>query len=126
MKKLLLISAILVFSSALKAQTERPKYVMKTYYLVFLKKGPNRSQDSATAARIQKEHLAHLDRMAEKGKLSIAGPLMDDGDIRGICIYNVPTKEEAEKLAGEDPAVKAGRLVTEIHPFYSAQGAKLD
>jgi uncharacterized protein YciI len=50
---------------------------------------------------------------------------MDDGDIRGICVYSDVTLEEAKQLASEDPAVKAGRLVVEIHPWYSAKGSCL-
>lgn len=101
------------------------KYEMKTYYLVFLKKGPNRDQDAETVKKLQEQHIAHLDKMANEGKMDICGPLMDDIDIRGICVYNVATKEEAEKLANDDPMVKAGRLAVEIHPFYSAKGASL-
>lgn len=126
MRKIFLVLAMVCIANALAAQSApAEKYVMKTYYLVFLKKGPQRNQDSAAVAKIQKEHLAHLDLMAEEGKLCIAGPLMDNGDIRGICIYNVTTREEAEKLANDDPAVKAGRLIVEIHPFYAAQGSRL-
>lgn len=101
------------------------KYEMKTYYLVFLKKGPNRDQDAETVKKLQEQHIAHLDKMANEGKMDICGPLMDDIDIRGICVYNVATKEEAEKLANDDPMVKSGRLAVEIHPFYSAKGASL-
>lgn len=107
-----------------KQQAEK-KYEMKTYYLVFLKKGPNRSQDSVTVKKLQEGHMAHLTKMAESGKMDIAGPVMADMDLRGICIYNVPTKEEAEKLVNEDPMVKAGRLVAEVIPWYSAKGATL-
>ena len=50
---------------------------------------------------------------------------MEDGDIRGISVYNVASEEEARKLASEDPAVKSGRLMIEVHPWYSMQGATL-
>lgn len=105
--------------------TIEKKYEMKTYYLVFLKKGENRTQDSVTVSKLQEQHMAHLTKMADSGKMDICGPLMEDIDIRGICIYNVATKEEAEKLANEDPMVKAGRLKVEVHPFYSAKGVSL-
>ncbi len=122
----LIFFLIIVTSMSAQEKNEfEKKYEMKTYYLVFLKKGPNRNQDSVTTAKLQEQHIAHLDKMAESGKMDICGPLMDDGDIRGICIYNVETKEEVEKLANQDPMVKAGRLIVEIHPFYSAKGAKL-
>lgn len=104
---------------------EEKQYDMKTYYMVFLKKGPNRTQDSASAAEIQKGHMAHLNKMADSGKMDLAGPFMDDGEIRGICVYNVATLKEVEELAAQDPAVKSGRLIAEIHPWYSAKGASL-
>jgi uncharacterized protein YciI len=93
--------------------------------LVFLKKGPNRSQDSTTLERLQEGHLAHLTKMANTGKMDLAGPLMEDGDIRGICVYNTSSMEEAKTLASEDPAVIAGRLIIEIHPWYAMKGACL-
>ncbi len=37
----------------------------------------------------------------------------------------VPTKERAEELAAMNPAVKAGRLVMEIHPWWAAVGSSL-
>lgn len=130
MKKLqvLLAALFIAISFVIKAQenkTIEKKYEMKTYYLVFLKKGENRTQDSVTVSKLQEQHMAHLTKMADSGKMDICGPLMEDIDIRGICIYNVATKEEAEKLANEDPMVKAGRLKVEVHLFYSAKGVSL-
>ena len=115
----------IAFFSFAQEKTIDKKYEMKTYYLVFLKKGENRTQDSITVSKLQEQHMAHLTKMADSGKMDICGPLMEDIDIRGICIYNVATKEEAEKLANEDPMVKAGRLKVEVHPFYSAKGVSL-
>lgn len=128
MKNIFLIFALLIISCSMSAQEKNEfekKYEMKTYYLVFLKKGPNRSQDSVTVDKLQEQHMAHLTKMADEGKMDICGPLLEDGDIRGICIYNVNTKEEAEKLANQDPMIKAGRLIAEIHSFYSAKGVSL-
>jgi uncharacterized protein len=130
MKKLSLILSFLMLmilsvSAQEKKEIHEKQYEMKTYYLVFLKKGPNRNQDSITVSKLQSQHMAHLNKMADEGKMDICGPLMDDDDIRGVCVYNVASKEEALKLASEDPMVKAGRLTVEIHPFYSAKGATL-
>jgi uncharacterized protein YciI len=107
------------------AQSSAPGGEMKTYYLVFLKKGPNRIQDSLTAEKIQEGHMAHLVKMGNEGKLCMAGPFGDDGDIRGICVYDVSSEAEALSLAGDDPAVKAGRLAVEIHPWYAMKGSSL-
>ena len=51
-----------------------------------------------------------------------SGPFGDDGDIRGITIYNTPSMEIADSLANADPMVKAGRLKIEIHPWWAAKG----
>lgn len=93
-------------------------YGMKQYVMAFLKAGPTRSQDSLEAARLQRAHLDNITRMAEEGQLVVAGPFMDDGEIRGIYIFNVKTVEEAEALTASDPSIQAGRLVMELHPWY--------
>lgn len=95
-------------------------YGMKHYVLAFLKRGPNRDQDSATAASIQRAHLDNIGRMAEKGQLVLAGPFLDDTEIRGIYIFNVESVLEAEKLTATDPAIQSGRLTMELHPWYGS------
>lgn len=101
-------------------------YLMQQYYVVFLKAGNNRSQDSTEVARLQKEHLAHLTRMYEEGYSSLTGPMGDDGEIRGIVIYNTATQREADSLARLDPMVKAGKLEVEVRPWWTAKGGKLN
>ncbi|MAM19532.1 MAG: YciI family protein [Christiangramia sp.] len=100
-------------------------YLMQQYFLVFLKSGPNRNQDSTEAAELQKRHLEHLSRMYTEGYTSLTGPMGDDGDVRGIVVYNTPTQQEADSLARLDPMVKAGRLEVEVHPWWVAKGGKL-
>ncbi len=126
-KKLIFSLSIFLFLSGFSLAQDKPiaEYEMKSYFMVFLKSGPNRTQDSATSATIQKNHLAHIDNMYKAGKLCMAGPFLDKNDIKGICIYNTATKEEAVTLANQDPAVQAGRLIVEIHEWYSAKGMKL-
>jgi uncharacterized protein YciI len=97
-----------------------PPAEMTTYYFVMLVKGPNWT--GASNPELMKQHLAHLRRMWEAGKMVIAGPLLDDGNTRGLCIYKVASVEEAKKLASDDPAVKAGRLAVEVHPWMVQKG----
>lgn len=99
--------------------------LMQQYFIAFLKSGPTRSQTKEEADSLQKLHLAHLGRMYEEGFADISGPFGDDGDIRGITIYNVPTQKMADSLANMDPMVKSGRLVIEIHPWWAAKGFSL-
>jgi uncharacterized protein YciI len=93
--------------------------------MCFLKVGPRRDQDETTAAKIQEGHLTHLAELGSQRKICLAGPFADDSGIQGVVIYSTPTYEEAVKLANQDPAVLAGRLVVEIHPFWAAVGAQL-
>lgn len=125
--------------AALKAQLTKDGYqifdyidpdsgdtvVMQQYFMAFLKAGPNRSQDKTEADSLQKLHLEHLGRLYANGYADISGPFGDDGEIRGITIYNVPTLKMADSLANMDPMVKAGRLVIEMHPWWAAKGFPL-
>ncbi len=101
-------------------------YVMQEYYVVYLVAGDSRDQDSTHAAQLQEAHLAHLNKMADEGHLSMVGPFGGEGEVRGMCIYNTATEEEAVKLASSDPAVQAGRLKVEVRPWWCAKGSKLN
>ena len=108
------------YDEALAKKVGADEYGMKKYVMAFLKRGPNRSQDEETAKKLQKAHLENIVRMAEEGKLVLAGPFLDDFEVRGIYVFNVETIEEAEALTNSDPAIKAGRLVMELHPWYGS------
>lgn len=95
---------------------------MKTYWLVFLLKGPNRTHDSATASRIQKAHLANIDRLASEGKIVMAGPMGYNKELRGIFIMDCKDSTEAASYINTDSAIISGRLRFEIHPWWTAKG----
>jgi uncharacterized protein len=94
------------------------EYQMKQYFMVFLKAGSNRTQDSATALKIQEGHLNNITRLFNEKKLVLAGPFLDEGKYKGIFIFDVATEEAVKQLLQTDPAVKSGRLDYEIHPWY--------
>lgn len=98
---------------------------MKQYWFVMLKKGPKRDHPAEEAQRLQAGHMANMQAYAERGILHIAGPMMDDGDIRGIFILDAPDRAGAEAMCNDDPAVQAGRLVCDIRPWLSQKGASL-
>ncbi len=108
------------FDSSLAATLGADEYGMHHYVMAFLKAGPNRNQDSAAADSIMAEHLDNIMRMANEGKLVVAGPFMDDTDLKGVYIFNVATVEEAEALTKTDPAIQSGRLIMELHPWYGS------
>ena len=102
-----------------KAQSKiEEEFQMKQYYMVFLKAGLNRTQDSTTAAGIQVGHLNNITHLFNEKKLIIAGPFLDNGIYKGIFIFDIPTEEEVKELLKSDPAVSSGRLDYEIHPWY--------
>lgn len=140
MKLVASLQIILLFSLPFYGQTEPNKfdqklatelkaddYGMKTYVMALLKTGPNRSTDSITKAKLQRAHLDNITTMAENGTLVLAGPFLDNGELRGIYLFNVETIEEAKKLTETDPLIKSGGLIMELHPFYgSAAIQKMD
>jgi uncharacterized protein YciI len=96
---------------------------MVTYYMGLLRRGPQWTAEATSAVeQLQREHLAHIRGMAATGKLVLAGPFTDGGELRGIFVFKVDTLEEARALAEADPAVKAGRLVVEMHPWMVEKG----
>lgn len=129
----LLIALLLIGSINCFAQSKNPQYDaqlaqklgaddygMKQYVVAFLKEGPHRLKDSAARMKLQMAHLKNIDRLANEGKLIVAGPFMDDQPIKGIFIFNVSTIEEARKLTDTDPAIQAGSLLMELHPWYGS------
>jgi uncharacterized protein len=92
---------------------------MGTVYLVLLKKGPAwTATETAETRAIQEGHMANIRALWAAKKLIVAGPLGDNGETRGVFVFQVGTLEEATSLTRSDPAVKAGRLVAEIHPWW--------
>lgn len=92
------------------------------YTLVLLKKGSKDDQNQEEANKILMAHLHHLFKLKIEGKMLLAGPIDEDGELRGICIYNLTDKEEVKKYVEEDPAVKSGRLSYEIYPWFGIPG----
>lgn len=99
-----------------------PQYEMKQYWMVFLLKGNNRGQDSATAARLQEGHMANITRLHKEGIIVMAGPMGYDKDLRGIFIIDAKDSATAASHVKTDPAIIAGRLRFEIHPWWVGKG----
>jgi len=110
----------LQYDAQLAQKLGADEYGMKTYVVAFLKAGPNKIKDSVESAALQNAHLKNIIRLADEGKLIVAGPFLDNQEIRGIFIFNVSTVEEAKKLTESDPAIKARVLVMELHPWYGS------
>ncbi len=113
------------YDAALAAKLKADDQGMRTYVMAFLKAGPNRERPGEEAQKLQAAHRANIRRLAAEGKLVLAGPFGDDGPMRGIYIFDVATVAEAEALTRTDPAIQAGQLVMELHPWYGSAALML-
>jgi uncharacterized protein YciI len=109
-----------------KPAAEKP-FQMDHYIMVFLYRAPNRPNiPEAESNKIQEGHMANIRHMGEIGKLLLAGPFEDNGDLRGLFLFKPGVSiDEVKKLVDADPAVKAGRLRYEIHPWFAAKGIQI-
>ncbi|WP_434037322.1 YciI family protein [Formosa sp. 4Alg 33] len=99
--------------------------LMQKYFMAFLKSGAIRIQNEEEAQELQEAHMAYFSRLYKLGYTDISGMFGDQGNVRGVTIYNVPTLKMADSLANADPMVKAGRLEIEVRPWWAAKGFEL-
>ncbi|GAA4157384.1 hypothetical protein GCM10022217_17210 [Chryseobacterium ginsenosidimutans] len=129
---LLFFTAIFTFA---QKTTEKPKfnqelavklgadqYGMKAYTIVMLTTGSAKIGDKAKMGELMKGHLANIGKLADEGKIVVAGPFLEKNkeDYRGMFIFNTKSKEEAEQWVKTDPAVQAGVFNYEIFPWYGS------
>lgn len=70
---------------------------------------------------IQAGHLANIGAMWKSGLLTAAGPFGEDTPLRGVLLFTCDAAA-ARKATAEDPAVKAGRLVLDLHEWTAPGG----
>jgi len=95
-------------------------YGMRMYALVMLRTGPKTDLPKEENEQLFRGHMANMSRLATEGALAFAGPLEKNDDYRGLFIFNVKTKAEAEALLATDPAVKGGALAADIYMLYGS------
>jgi len=67
------------------------------------------------------QHLSSLKRRLEEGVLVLAGRTLDEDEkMFGIVIFEAETDEHAEQIMLNDPAVKTGIMVANLHPYHIA------
>ena len=96
-------------------------YGMKLYVMVILKTGSNTLEDKTILDSLFAGHLENIGRLANMGKLIVAGPLgKNENSYRGIFILNVTSFEEANELLQTDPAIKDKIFETELYNWYGS------
>ncbi|HTE26883.1 YciI family protein [Flavitalea sp.] len=109
------------YDEKLAASLGGDDYGMKSYILVILKTGKNTTSDKKITDSLFRGHMDNINRLAQSGKLVVAGPLgKNDKTYRGIFILNAKTEEEATAMLQMDPAIKANIFETEIFTWYGS------
>jgi uncharacterized protein len=90
---------------------------LRTYQLVMLKAvlGTHVAPDE------QRGLLLQMDAMAKAGTLVAAGPVLEGSDLVWVFVFNA-NAQETDVLMEANPAVKAGKIVAERHPWTVPEG----
>ena len=97
------------------------EYGMKWYGMAILKTGSNDLKDSVQRAALFAGHIKNIGRLAEMGKLVVAGPFgPNDKSYQGIFLLNVSMLEEAGELLQSNPTIREKVLEAELFKWYGS------
>jgi uncharacterized protein len=120
----LLLSLIAAFSTAAQEKTE-PQFKLVEFHMALLKFGPAvKNADQNQMKEIHQQQRSYFEELVKSGKAVLGGPFSDEGDVKGVYVFRAKNAEEARGWAEADPAVKAGYLAVEMHPWWSAEVMK--
>jgi uncharacterized protein len=112
-----LLSICMIVSQS-AAEPPKPKAKQFIYVLHLV---PRLYSDSAWTKEDEMaldRHLARFKHAIETGELIMAGRTMEPGGKTfGIAIFEAADEEAAQKFMESDPAVVAGLMTAELHPF---------
>lgn len=95
---------------------------VKSYIIVILKHGPN--YNTKDAQELIWEHGRRNFSLRADGIMSIVCPVWDETELAGVSIFNASVGE-VKALMDEDPCVKEGIFIYEIHECKSFPGDSL-
>ncbi len=109
------------YDEALAQKVGADEYGMKKYIFAFLLRGDRANEYTPEQRQeIQGAHMANISKMAEMGKLVVAGPFFGNEDLRGLYIFDVQSIDEAKTLTESDPAIQAGVLKMDLKEWYGS------
>src|SRR5215469_1456772 len=114
---LLVLGLAPIYSSAQTlTETASPqKTATKATYLVLYRPGPAWLTGKSVMEQPLKEHGKYMLSLYIKGCMKLAGPLTDNTG--GAVMLEVSDEAEAKAIVANDPAVKSGVFVYEMHPW---------
>src|SRR5262245_34792095 len=106
---LILLFLIPGFHQAVSQQQQTPESKLVQFQMALYKRPAQSDPNKATPPQaLREKHVAYVKSLLESGKAVIAGPLAEDGEIRGVAILKTKTADEAKSLVEADPMVQAG------------------
>jgi uncharacterized protein len=101
---------------AQESKTEKPKqfiYVLRLVPRLYDDKNWTKEDNTALA-----RHFARFQHAVETGQLILAGRTREPGDKTfGIAVFEANDEATAREFMESDPAVVAGLMTAELHPF---------
>ena len=65
------------YNQELATKLGADKYGMKAYTIVMLTTGPTKIEDKAKMGELMKGHLGNIGKLADEGKIVVAGPFLE-------------------------------------------------
>lgn len=87
----------------------------KSTFLLIYRPGPSWPPGKLVSELPLREHGNYMLSLYAKGAMKLAGPLTDNAG--GAVVLEVANEGEAKAIIENDPAVKAGYFVHELHPW---------
>lgn len=113
----LILSLAPMYSSAQSPTETTNSYeaVTRATYLVLYRPGPAWLRGKSIMEQPLKEHGKYMLSLYIRGSMKLAGPLTDNAG--GAVLLEVANEAAAKAIVTNDPAVKSGVFVYEIHPW---------
>jgi uncharacterized protein YciI len=81
---------------------------------------PPRDDFAATMTEVEQEawgrHWERIQRLHAEGVIVLVGPTLGPKNT-GICVFEAPDEDAAQRIMEEDPAIAEGHAEGELRPF---------
>lgn len=98
--------------------------MMKTDYYVFIYlPGPNWLTNQPITKQPLAGHFQYMNRLEAEEKLVLGGGFTDNSGAMGMLLAS--GLKEAREIIENDPAIKEGIVIAQIHPYYVTVAGKI-
>jgi uncharacterized protein YciI len=111
----LMFGLAVLLSQSVTATDQKQQVATKATFLVIYRPGPAWLPGKPVTEQPLKEHGKYMLGLYVRGSMKLAGPLTDNAG--GAVVLEVADQSEAQAIVAQDPAVKSGIFVYEMHPW---------